>query len=204
MRFDDAGNVRQERRWIGLRAMQEIQNLKVQFRSSSGAPGATITTVAAKEIDGPLAASVARVHNVGGISEGLVLLSGHCGPDTPPTSFVVWHEGRSFYCLDRETAQKEYADDDWKQEYQSMAISVPTQRAVVTIDFPPSHHAMEPGPSPVVFIAHTETLHVAETKRVKPGFSWSAGRATLSVDEPKIGLGYGITWMPPAKGAGGN
>jgi hypothetical protein len=56
---------------------------------------------------------------------------------------------------------------------------------------------MSPLPQAVVFIGETETLNQMETERAEKTFTFIEGTVKWAIPEPKMGLRYGVSWLPP-------
>lgn len=203
--FDNDGKGTQQKRWIKLQCTQSIQNLQIPFTYRLAAPGARLTgEIKGKELPGStLAAEPREEERTDHASRGTILLAGQSGPTSGEISFFLEHGVKNAYCMTRQQALEAFKNDDWKQEYVTCGVQVPIEIVIVQVSFPPSHHNLHPVPIPVAFISGTEMLHTPETLRLPDSFYYDGMVARLEVPEPKIGLSYAISWMPPEVHADG-
>jgi len=205
--FKDTGEGTFTKTWTGVTTDQSFDNLRIPFRSRFECHGAKILQPVVEELavsslsvklEGVSSAELTEVGET--IMEGKIVVIGHFSKDTGPVSFYLRQPFVKGFCLTRKEAIEAYKDADWKQEYGAMPVAVPIEELIIVVHFPPSHSEMTISPSPVVFIAGTETVHAERTEHThqRQQFQFINRVATLTIRNPVIGLSYAISWMPPA------
>jgi len=198
---DTTGSVVQES--IELRAHQTFQNLSIPFRSSSLSGEGERECPIVRAI--PPCSHRVRighvvVHDRKAILEGQVIVDGVIGPHSSPVSFAVEIALKGVFTMNRKAAETKYAHDEWKSEYVSKVVACPLDCLELTIAFPPSFHHRLAEPTPVAFLARTETVHTGETTRLladATALQFDGKIAKLRVHNPVIGLKYALAWYPP-------
>ncbi|MBU8921028.1 MAG: hypothetical protein KOO63_04315 [Bacteroidales bacterium] len=192
-------------RYIGVKAYQSFDNLRIPFIVGVEGPDAVFHEPTVKELPGSsLTVTLDKVEKftIPNLNQsyikGFIVINGHFSPETNPVSFERIVNCDRIYCMTKEEAVETYQHSDWKQEYSIVEANVPTDELVLTIEFPECMKEMNPGPSPLVFIGDSEIVHQGETKRIISKFQFKDRIAQLQVESPILGLRYAITWMPPS------
>jgi hypothetical protein len=131
---------------------------------------------------------------------GHVVIHGLLTPESKAESFLVRIPFDGIFFLTLPEAEAAFVNDAWQEDYGRIAVHCPLGRLRLTVTFPPSFAAMTSKPKPVVFYAHTETVHEIATRRLDADsscFTYRDLTAQLDVVAPAIGLSYGISWLPP-------
>lgn len=198
--FDEHGSGTNERKWIGLRANQNIERLTIPYRFSVKAPDASAEKPDIEELDGA-AFPASFIGKEGGpqLVVGDIVLLGVMLPGIRYTGFVLHQKFERATLMTRKEVQQAYAGDTWQTEYAAASIVLTTGTLQVLVHFPPSFRGKNLRLGVVVFKGLTEDLDVAEVSRVRAGLSPSddGESASLTVTSPKEGNRYGIAWMPP-------
>ena len=198
------GSCDHERTWSGVRVNQAISNLRIPVHfTTSGTTSAApaVSPEAGSRLGAHYEAGKITHTDAGSVREGSVVLDGLITPEIKPVGFVLKEENlKGAFCVTREEALKRYEQDAWTTEYAASSISVPAQVLKKVVKFPPSHKGLSPGPQAVVFIGETgEVVDKDETKCVQSGLTTDENSVTLTVQNPKIGYHYAVTWMPPPR-----
>jgi len=101
-----------------------------------------------------------------------------------------------FCLMTREEISKAYERDDFRYEYISLKIAMPTDEAVVEVVFPEHYVAQT---YPAVFIGESESRHESELKRAHAGFVKTERGARFTVNKPIVGFNYLIYWVSPTQ-----
>lgn len=101
-----------------------------------------------------------------------------------------------FCLMTREEVNKAYQGSDFRYEYVSLKIEMPTDKAVVEVVFPERYAAQ---PYPAVFIGDSESRHESELNRIYSGFEKTEKGARFIVDKPVVGFNYLIYWVSPTQ-----
>lgn len=198
LRFGDDGSGEYRRELRGISVRQEIQNLRIPFKWDVACPGAKLLQPfggPASASDPPVDLEIRESTDKG--SKGDVVINAFLSPRGDPVSVVFGQPFAKAVCMTRSEAEAAYRNDAWRTEY---IVGSPGTRAKtlrVQVDFPPGQRQLTQRPRPVVFQAKAEEVHGSELGRVQDRLSYIDGRAILTVDDPVVGLRYGISWMPP-------
>ncbi|HYJ84612.1 MAG TPA: nucleotide-binding protein [Pyrinomonadaceae bacterium] len=101
-----------------------------------------------------------------------------------------------FCLMTREEISKAYQEADFRYEYISLKIAMPSDEAVVEVMFPEHYVAQT---YPAVFIGESESRHESELKRAHPGFVKTERGARFTVNKPIVGFNYLIYWVSPTQ-----
>ncbi len=196
--FDDDGKGAYRWKREEVRARQEIQNLKIPFKWELACPGGRLFKPDARGLtQADLPVELHLMEESATLMRGNIVISGFLGPDSEPTSLAITQPFSKAFCMTRAEAAAAYRRDLWKMEYAASSCRVPVTTLVVTVVFPASHGALAQKPVLIVFYPETERFHASEARRITNDFAVAEHRATLTVDNPLVGLRYGISWMPP-------
>ena len=195
--FDDNGDGSFKRKFVDLRAKQFFQNLSIPFRLQMGG-NAKILSVKVDDAGSSLPVAPEDERIDGGTVDGKLRVNGLFGPNTRPLSFGLEIAFQKGFYLTREETEEAYKDDDWRQEYATATINVPTQDLVLRVQIPEGWGKLIHRPQAVAFIQGSERIEESESRRL-PQLQWENDRAALRVSKPKSGIHYVISWMPPRR-----
>lgn len=200
--FDENGSGKHSRRWLGLRTVQSLQNLRVPYRMSASGPNGSIGRPQVKEADGSVLTATWHGNVESAIIvEGSIVLNGVFGPTTGFVGYELEQVFESGLFVSRKEVEAAYRDDDWHTEYVGISVRDPIGRLKMAVVFPPSYEGLKPPPTAVVFIGESERVHRMETERVGRLLTITANVAAIAVENPLEGMQYAITWMPPDRPA---
>jgi hypothetical protein len=114
----------------------------------------------------------------------------------PSLDYEYATEIYKFCLMTREEVSQAYQGDEFRYEYISMKVAMPTDEAVVEVVFPQNYLAKT---YPAVFIGDSESRHGSELNRAIPGFQKTAGGARFVVIKPIVGFTYAIYWVSPTQ-----
>jgi len=198
MEFDEEGSGKNERLWRGIVSTRTIENLTFPYAFQVDSPNGRVGVPVVRELDNSdLVPTLVDNVETEKLISGTVLLPGLFVKHDTKAEFSITVPFERAICTTRQRAQAAYAGDAWKQEYLTARVKAPAKVLRIVISMPPSHRALRPEPSAVVFVGDEELVNQAETERVRPLLTFADGRATLVVDKPLIGMNYAISWMPP-------
>ena len=188
-----------------MTSSQRFENLEIPFKFGVHGEGAELYEPEGREMESsckpvrlvsnwPIPKDTTEV-----VLKGKFQVQGTCDTDSEFIGFWYLQEFKGAFIMSREKAEKEYRKSKWKTEYTASVVIVPTDKLTVSIEFPEHYNKKEIRPDSVVFLGSTHVQNDSETKRIKEQFSMEGNKATLTVDNPVVGMPYAITWMPPSK-----
>lgn len=189
------GRTESVREYRGIRARAAgtvLQNQEVPYKvnASCGTFGQPVV----KDVSG-LPTELRITSQSAQLIEGSIMMLGLLRSDSR-TDFDVSQPAEGMFLMTREAVLSAYKNAKWKTEYQSLTTAVPTKLLKITLRFPPSFKGM--GKATSVVFGDQEEVDQGETNRVKNALVMvSSAVAVLTVEDPKIGLRYAISWMPP-------
>ena len=113
-----------------------------------------------------------------------------------PLDYEYAIEIYKFCLMTREDVSKAYQGSDFRYEFISLKVAMPTDKAIVEVVFP-EHYAASTYPA--VFIGNSESQHASELNRTSSGFEKTASGARFTVVKPIVGFNYLIYWVSPTQ-----
>lgn len=199
LQFDESGNGIWHKRYVGLRSRLKITDFSFPYRVVS-AEGPGVSTPLVSALPGsnvPVRFEVAEDSN--SRTQGRIVLEGMLRPGEVIPGFAVEQRFQNAFHTTRRSALAAYKDRSWKTEYASFIVTAPANSLSIDVEFPPSHEKLSPPPSPIVFTGNSELINQDERQRISRCLTFADKKAHLLVDKPKVGLMYGISWLPPDK-----
>jgi hypothetical protein len=125
-----------------------------------------------------------------------VVIKGSLTQTDPKLNFEYESSITKSFLMTREEVEKAYQKQDFKYEYISLRMEMPTEKAELDICFPKGYPVkLFPG----VFFGESESMHDSELNRVAKGFTRTPNRARFMVNKPVVGFNYIIYWASPSK-----
>jgi hypothetical protein len=194
LEFDDAGIAVLTRRYSGLRSRFTITNFTLPFSFRAAGGDQEPPTVSSLTASHDARFEVSRRDETS--TNGVIVFPGTLAPhdalDFEVTSKIV-----NAFALTREAARSSYKRDEWRAEYFAISLPAPTDLLELEVRFPQSHRDLKPPPSVVVFTGASEIVNADEISRIRTALVLDRAVARLTVKNPKLGLKYAISWMPP-------
>lgn|GEM_PF-6808599 len=123
-----------------------------------------------------------------------VVIKGSLTQTDPKLNFEYESSVTKSFLMTREEVDKAYQKQDFKYEYISLRMEMPTDKAELDISFPKGYPVeFFPG----VFFGESESMHDSELNRVTKGFSTNGSTARFTVINPLVGFNYIIYWVSP-------
>ena len=127
-----------------------------------------------------------------------VVIRGSLTQSDPKLDFEYESSIARSFLMTREEVEKAYRNQDFKYEYISLRMEMPTDKACLEISFPNGYPVeLFPG----VFFGESESMHDSELNRVTKakGFKKTRYGARFTVNKPVVGFNYIIYWVSPTK-----
>ena len=202
VQFDETGSGVFSRRCTGLVPRYRLSDLVIPYRSTVAPPEATLGVPEISAVPGSQVRITFETTRADSRSvEGSVVIHGLPQEPEKIPGYVLRQTFQHAFLVERGRVQEAYRGDAWKREYTSTDVQVPTRILRLSVIFPASHAVLSDGPDLVVFLAGTELVNAIETERVASRFAAKEGRAELTVENPRPGARYAISWLPPARQA---
>lgn len=201
--IDKDGNAQVTRSYIGIRPKQSMRNLKIPFRFYANNDDVKLEAPTVKETrDSVLSVGIEGKDLVNSEKDyreykGHFVIYGNCDENTGNIGFTSTQKSLNAFLMTKEKVVKKYRNADWKQEYYSSRISVPTDELIISIVFPDNFAIMAAKPVPIAFLRGTYINVDKETNRIKKSFEFNNLKVTLVVSSPVPWIEYVISWMPP-------
>lgn len=199
LQFDDEGNSTWRKQYFGLRSRLEIVNFSLPYRvvTAQGPSASTPVVSALPGSEMPVRFEIGQ--DPTSRFQGRIVLEGVLRPGQVVPGFVVEQHFQKAFNTTRRSALAAYKDGAWKGEYAAFTVTASVSILSIEVEFPPSHQRLSPPPAPIVFTGNSELVNRDEVQRIKRSLTVADGRASLLVDKPKLGLMYGVSWLPPSK-----
>lgn len=124
-----------------------------------------------------------------------VVIRGSLTQSDPKLDFEYESSVTKSFLMTREEVDKAYQKQDFKYEYISLRMEMPTEKAELDISFPKGYPIeFFPG----VFFGESESMHDSELNRVTKGFRTTNCSARFTVVKPVVGFNYIIYWVTPS------
>jgi hypothetical protein len=198
MTIHDDGSMDCIRRWSGIKTKQTLVDLKIPFSSAVSSPHGRAHRPVVESLEGsalPARFEVALESEQR--IEGNIVVNGNLNPNTGYVGLRITHKTERAFLMTRSEVLAQYKDDAWKTEVNTVQLPIAVKLLKLEMHFPHSFKKLAPPPSPVVFLSGSETLVQTEIDRVSSTFTYLESRASWTISDPKMGLQYGVAWLPP-------
>jgi hypothetical protein len=182
----------------GLKVLGGIKLEQIYGKIEASAPGSKITghptLIGPVDFNKPV--SIKHKVKKDNLSEFDVVITGGITNRDPNLSYEYETAIFKGYLMTREEVNEAYQGSDFKNEYVSLKMDMPTDKAVLEIGFPAGYVAQT---APGVFIGDSESMHDSELNRNYDGFEPGERGARFTINKPLVGFTYIISWDAPPR-----
>lgn len=193
VQFDEHGDGLFLRRETGIRPAVDLAEIVVPYRFGV-VPGGSLGTPEVKPFSH--SAEWRSSQETSTSFSGAVVLKGPFPVNQSVPGFELRQPFKKAFFTTKEETLKAYKDENIKREYVGIATYVPARILRCEVLFPPSHRSLSEGPDGCAFVGETEFINETETKRLSVE-KLEPDRAVLTIEHPRPGIRYAITWLGP-------
>ena len=189
--LNSEGDVRVTRGWKGIKVSPGVTLAYIPGHFWMGTPGASIKkgpTIIGAAFPKAIRPVATRQGNN---CDYRMEITGSLTSDDPPLDYGLQIEYEKAVLMSRQDVEAAYKDDDFKQDYHSFDVDIPTDRLELEVVFP---QGISVTTFPGVFYGRSELVHEKEYNRVKHGFEATPRGGRFIIDGPLVGFRYFIYW----------
>jgi hypothetical protein len=200
---DLSGSATFQRRMRGIQVTKKggIKIDKISGLLASSTPGSRIIKypTLTEKPKSPKTVSIKHKQKKRNLDDFDIVIHGSLTQFDKPLSFAYESAVTKFCLMTREEVERAYRGKDFRYEYVSLRMEMPTRKAVIEVAFPDGYAAQVSDLNPAVFFGESEAIHDSELYRVRRSFKRTKRGARFTVSKPLIGFTYLIAWSPPAR-----
>ncbi len=188
----------------GLESTQNLTNLQIPYFQSSNLGDTKLYPPLVKELTSshvPVSIhdiKISKQNDGYATLSAFFLVSGYLEKNKTKVDFSSEQFIEKAVAVSREQVLNLYGTSTWNLEYCLSNTIVPIEKLIIVIEFPYQLSEMTTKPQPVCFLQSSHVMHETEISRIKDDLNLDQSKiAILIVQNPTVGLDYGISWVPP-------